>query len=149
LGKSILEWLVEEPNRADYAVFIYAADDIAELRGRRYLVARDNVVLEHGLFIGGLGRERVFFLTPIISDLRLPSDLEGTLHGTYDASADNQRIAVGPFCRQLKETVSTAESAGWTTVTRGGQLWEVAKIGEAYSKSVRLEHSRRLSYGPS
>jgi hypothetical protein len=39
-------------------------------------VARNNVIFEIGLFIGGLGRERVFIVTPQnTGDFRIPSDL--------------------------------------------------------------------------
>ena len=48
----------------EFAAFVFTPDDIARLRGRDVLIARDNVVFEVGLFMGALGAERVFFIIP-------------------------------------------------------------------------------------
>jgi len=45
--------LVRATAKFDFAIFVVAADDTIESRGERYLVARDNVLLELGMFAGG------------------------------------------------------------------------------------------------
>lgn len=46
--------------------------------------ARQNVVLEHGYFIGKLGRERVLALHR--DKVELPSDLQGILYTPFDSN---------------------------------------------------------------
>jgi predicted nucleotide-binding protein with TIR-like domain len=145
LGVSILQWLVDQVRKFDYAIFVYAADDIAELRGSRYLVARDNVVLEHGLFLGTLGPDRVFFITPSVHDLRIPSDLGGILHGSYEPTASNLRAAVGPFCRQVKAHVEAAKSV---TVSDAGVIWEGGKLNGAHTRNISFNPCGRIQYAP-
>lgn len=149
IGLSILEWLMEESLKYDYAIFVYAADDIAEIRGEKVLAARDNVILEHGLFLGRLGRERVFFITPDERNLHLPSDLAGVLHGKFrtDLFAVNGRSAVSPFCRLVKDRIKTAEGQ-LVRLDEPGKVWEVQKMSDAHSGSVRFEQTRRIEYEP-
>src|SRR5271165_3317857 len=49
-GDIILERLIEVVNTFDFAIFVIRPDDIADVRGNRVLVARDNVLFEAGLF---------------------------------------------------------------------------------------------------
>jgi predicted nucleotide-binding protein len=49
-GSYVLDVLAEKANRFDFAILIFAADDVLESRGKRYLAARDNTVLEAGFF---------------------------------------------------------------------------------------------------
>src|SRR5688500_286155 len=61
----------------DFATLVLTDDDIVERRGTMGVVPRDNVILELGLFLGALGRERVFILTNSSQPLTLPTDLLG------------------------------------------------------------------------
>src|SRR3712207_8184060 len=80
-----LDTLIKATDEFDFGVFIFTPDDLVEMRGVKYLVARDNVVFELGLFVGRLGRERNFIVVPSHqTDLRLPSDLNGVTLATYD-----------------------------------------------------------------
>jgi hypothetical protein len=94
--------------RMDFAVFVFAPDDVIELRGEKYLVARDNVLYELGLFTGHLSPERCFFLLPDSIGVHIPSDLAGVTHGTYEAgrSDGNDAAAVRPFCSLMKSQIA-------------------------------------------
>jgi predicted nucleotide-binding protein len=46
--------------------------------------ARQNVVFEHGLFVGKLGRDRVVALKK--GDVEVPSDLDGVLYTQMDGN---------------------------------------------------------------
>jgi predicted nucleotide-binding protein len=84
-GLTIIEKL-EHHASVDFAIVLLTPDDIgasaafpAQLRAR----ARQNVVLEMGLFIGKLGRHRVCALHR--GDLELPSDYYGVVYIPMDA----------------------------------------------------------------
>jgi len=62
LGLGILEGLVELLGNYDFAVLIATSEDVTESRGRVAPSPRDNVLVELGMFVGRLGRERAFLL---------------------------------------------------------------------------------------
>ncbi|HEV2859666.1 MAG TPA: nucleotide-binding protein [Pyrinomonadaceae bacterium] len=84
LGKSFLETLVEIRGDYDFAVMIWASDDVTESKGTTVGSPRDNVVFECGLFMGALGRERVF----VVHDkaAKIPSDFAGITLAPYDGA---------------------------------------------------------------
>ncbi|MEM9304235.1 MAG: TIR domain-containing protein, partial [Pseudomonadota bacterium] len=70
-----------------------------------YLVARDNVIFESGLFIGSLGRLRAFVLKPADDTMRIPSDLAGVTVATFEHEADNLAVSLGPACQRIKKEI--------------------------------------------
>ena len=75
LNKSNYENLSNQIALYDYAVLIATADDVTISRRKKTSSARDNVLFEFGLFAGGLGRSRVFYI--VEKDSKVPSDLFG------------------------------------------------------------------------
>ena len=69
--EAILNWL----NKVDLAILVFTKDDERESRARKDHVSRDNVILEYGLFLSRLGRERVCILQE--EGVSLPTDLSG------------------------------------------------------------------------
>lgn len=85
VGRSVLDSLVEKPDRFDFGLFVFAPDDEIESRGERKKATRDNVVFEAGLFTGAIGKERTFYVLPEGDvDFHLPTDLVGQVQPTYD-----------------------------------------------------------------
>jgi predicted nucleotide-binding protein len=80
-GRTIIEKLVGETERAGYAIALLTPDDLTDDgRGR----ARQNVILEIGYFLGKLGKER---LRMIVQDgVEVPSDLQGILYEKHDTN---------------------------------------------------------------
>lgn len=85
-GRTIIEKL-EQHLAVDFAIVLLTGDDVgarasdtADLRGR----ARQNVVMELGLFLGALGRSRVCALHQ--DGVELPSDFDGVVYVPIDAS---------------------------------------------------------------
>ena len=70
-----LDTLVDFGKRVDAAVFIADATDILKKRSRVYDVCRDNVLFEIALFVGILGKDRVFVVSPEDAKLGWPSDI--------------------------------------------------------------------------
>ena len=58
--RSTLEGLLNIAERYDFGVFIFTPDDEITSRGAKGKVARDNVILELGVFLGSLGPDRAF-----------------------------------------------------------------------------------------
>lgn len=98
---------------SDFAVFIFAADDIINHRGQTYFVTRDNTLFEMGLFWGKLGRKRVFCILPaysepvengdeLVEQYRLLSDLQGLTLLQYEHRTDyNWAAAVDTACGEI------------------------------------------------
>lgn len=108
LSRGNLDSLLRAVSKSDFGVFVFSPTDTIRLRQKRYLTARDNVVLELGLFIGQLGQRRTFFVVPKgTEDLRIPTDLVGVTPGHYDAKREDRNLvaALGPFCNQVRKQI--------------------------------------------
>lgn len=86
-GRTIIEKLIDrtQPNEIGYGIVIYtpcdkgyAAGCEADIKAR----ARQNVVFEHGLLMGCLGRNRVHAL--VKGEIETPGDLGGIIYTTMD-----------------------------------------------------------------
>lgn len=96
--------LLREVTEADFAVFIFCADDVVRSRESEQNAPRDNVIFELGLFMGKLGRERTFMLMAQNSDLKIPSDLLGVTPVTYiDDSKKPLSERLAPACNELRK----------------------------------------------
>ena len=114
LSHGTLESLVEAIPRFDFAVLVLTADDLLLSRGIETQTARDNVLLELGLFIAGLGRERTFIIYDRENPPKLPSDLAGVTPATFRRHASgNLRSSLGAPCTEIEEAI---KSRGLRTV---------------------------------
>jgi hypothetical protein len=110
LSSNILDDLIKASDEFNFGIFVFNPDDVLEIRKNKHSAVRDNVIFELGLFIGKLGKERVFFLIPNDNEtLRLPTDLLGVNAGVYDSKRDDGdlKVALGPFCNQIKERIKS------------------------------------------
>jgi hypothetical protein len=77
---STLDGLLDACNRYDFGLFIMTPDDKIESRGVKGFSTRDNVLFEHGLFLGKLGPERAFAVIQDVKGkkkVKVPADLLG------------------------------------------------------------------------
>lgn len=106
-----IESLLKELDDCNFGIFIFTPDDTVHIGKNAVgpkVTVRDNVILEMGLFLGRLGRERVFFIQPRdVPDFRLASDLSGLTPLTYDQnrSDGNIQAALGTACNQIRKQV--------------------------------------------
>ena len=101
-----VEDLLEQLESCDFGIFIFAPDDILKIREKELGTVRDNVLFEMGLFVGKLGRERTFFVTPHNHEpLRLASDLLGLKPATYNINNPDKRAALGVACEEIREKI--------------------------------------------
>jgi hypothetical protein len=108
LSSNTLDDLLTALKKFDFGIFVFKPDDISQIRSNSFNTVRDNVIFELGLFIGKLGKNKVFFVIPNdTSNFHLPTDLLGVAPGTYDNNRDdkNYKAALGPFCNQIRAII--------------------------------------------
>jgi hypothetical protein len=107
----ILESLLHQLDRADVGIFVFSPDDTVRIRGAEYEAARDNVVFELGLFVGRLGRDRSYLVSPRTENLRLPSDLLGIAVLKYDPERRDRNLsaALGPATARIRARLREVE----------------------------------------
>lgn len=93
-SKTAIEVLTNAVEEFDFGVFVLSPDDVRTLRNDTGKVVRDNVIFEVGMFIGALGRDRVFLVTSDKYDANLPDDLGGVNIGAYRADETNSDTAI-------------------------------------------------------
>lgn len=104
LSKTNIESLNLVLDAIDFGIFVFSPDDVTFMKGKKSTSIRDNVLFELGLFIGKLGRDRVFFITPDGTPLHIPTDLVGVTPGKYDPNREDKSLqaATGAACNQIR-----------------------------------------------
>ena len=113
LSSGTLESLVKATDKFDFAVLVVTPDDVTTKRsdqGPRNS-PRDNVVFELGLFMGALGRDRVYIVRPRDVDIEMPSDLAGITPADYDPNREDQHAALGAASTRILREIQ----ASWKT----------------------------------
>lgn len=156
LSSNTLDDLLKALNNFDFAIFIFEPEDITKIRDGHFQTVRDNVVFELGLFIGRLGKERVFYLVPKnTTNFRLPTDLLGLTSGAFDNHREdgNLNASVGSFCNQVRKQVKSfvlENLEGFQTETKEARrlayekpdYWEYLLAAELLrSKMIKINRS--------
>jgi hypothetical protein len=150
LGSFILESLMEQIYDFDFGIFIFAADDIVEIRGENYITARDNVILETGLFIEKLGRKRTFLVVQEMQPkLHLPSDLAGlkvaSFHlppGVKPAEAQSHmQEALWTACAEIKKAIQDQQALEPPEVLSSGMVY---LLGHLEDRGYSMEALTRI-----
>lgn len=107
LAASTVQELHRNLRDSDFGIFVFAPDDVADIKGTLLNITRDNVVFEAGLFSGFLAPERCFITIPQSVPLRIPSDLLGITLGYYEDNRTdyNLQSAVSSFCGQVQARI--------------------------------------------
>jgi predicted nucleotide-binding protein len=101
-----LEALEKQVNQSDFAIAVAEPDDVVESRGTRQRTMRDNVLFELGLFMGKLTRYRTILVHPRVSDLKLPSDLQGLTLVSYRVGAPaDLPTRIAPACDEIRSVI--------------------------------------------
>jgi hypothetical protein len=128
----------------DFAIFIFAPDDVLKMKDETMRSVRDNVVFELGLFMGELGEDRAFIILPrCCEDLHLPTDLAGVTPATYEPNRRDQNLnaALGPPCTRISRAMRDNGIRQPLTVTQGTLPSPVAS---GLSEELRAELARML-----
>lgn len=129
-SRTAMASLVDAVAEADFALFVFAPDDVTKLRNDKLNTVRDNVVFELGLFMGALGAERCFMVQPRSGqDLHLPTDLAGLTPAVYEADRQDGNLvaALGPACNRVRRA---AEKLGRRKTASGATELLDSPIGD-------------------
>jgi predicted nucleotide-binding protein len=150
-GDVTLDALIKGTMEFDFAVFVFVPDDVVKIRDQESATVRDNVLFEFGLFMGKLGRQRVFMLLPqnLSASFRLPTDLLGLTTLTYDAEQldreSNAQVVLGRACSVIQSRIEAIEREWAKSVSLTGDLVlllrylqrdEKATLRDQYVKSI-------------
>ncbi len=106
LSSNTLISLVERLPDFDFAILVLTPDDLVQSRGDTQQSPRDNVLLELGLCIGALGRQRTFAVFDRTSNIKIPSDLAGVTLANYQPHSDgNLQASLGASCTIIKAAI--------------------------------------------
>jgi len=137
-NKSYFETLLNIINFYDYGILVATGDDFTTSRDKAFDAPRDNVIFEFGLFLGRLGRNRVFIFRE--DDSKLPSDLLGISLPTFPKKAGAARNkAITEICAQLKQQMARSSD-----VFELGLLPSVSLAYGYYSNFVKRTCDRLL-----
>lgn len=108
LNTSGLEALMKACQDFDYACFVLQKDDVALSRGKRFYTVRDNIIFEIGLFLGALGKDRVFVIFEKGNKPDLPSDLDGINFLDYNSKRNDNNLlqALTPACLKITDMIT-------------------------------------------
>lgn len=113
LTQSYLSSLYQTAMAMDFAVVVFAPDDLTKLRGETFATVRDNVIFELGLFLGRLGPDRCAIVAPKNAGpdelkLHLPSDLSGIKLADYDPSLPLEQALRKP-CAEIRALIRKSQ----------------------------------------
>ena len=112
-GQFSLESLLNVIDDFSYAIFVFSPEDIAIIRDQQFMVVRDNLIFEYGMFVSKLGRERTFFLTPKNTDgVHLPSDFEGLEPVKIQYQTNDLVTSLSPACNLIRRRIKELEAEG-------------------------------------
>lgn len=117
-GRFPIEELERRLRASDFAVFVATPDDELTKHGESTLTMRDNVLLEFGLFVGIVGRRRVFLVVPDKPQISVPSDLLGISTARYDAarSSSNDESDLAAAVEIAADDIQAAVGQEWASV---------------------------------
>ncbi len=113
-SQGFLDTLLKSVERFDFALFVFAADDIVESRGKRAVAPRDNVVFELGMGFGRLGPRRTFAACQAKVGIKIPSDLAGISIPEFELTSPkgDALAAVRPLAEELLKSINESASLG-------------------------------------
>ncbi|WP_162198407.1 nucleotide-binding protein [Vibrio nigripulchritudo] len=103
-----LEQLECALDKYQHGLFVMTPDDMVFSRDAKYAAARDNVLLELGMFIGRYGRNNCFILVPRGENTpKMPSDLSGFNTVSYNSEWADESIdaALGSPVREIRQSI--------------------------------------------
>lgn len=96
-GQTIIEKLEEYTQKANFGIVFATPDDIGYPKNddtqKRYRV-RQNVVLELGMLLSRIGRDKVAILLSQAEDMERPSDIDGLLYIPFKDNVEEAKLSL-------------------------------------------------------
>jgi len=97
-GKTIIEKLEDNINKVSFGIVVATPDDIGypkkDEKNKKYR-ARQNVVLELGMLLARLGRERIsILLSTAEEDMEKPSDIDGLIYIPFKENVEEAKLSL-------------------------------------------------------
>ena len=96
-GQTIIEKLEEYTQKANFGIVLATPDDIGYPKNddtqKRYRV-RQNVVLELGMLLSRIGRDKVAILLSQAEDMERPSDIDGLLYIPFKDNVEEAKLSL-------------------------------------------------------
>lgn len=111
-SKTPIEDLTAVVGEIDFGLVLLTPDDKTISRSKSFMSPRDNVLLELGLIMGAIGRDRTFFVIQQGTKTKIPSDLLGVmpLEFVSDPNPANLAARIGPICTDIRRVIKTLGS---------------------------------------
>ena len=96
-GSTIIEKLEKYTNQADFGIVLATPDDIGyakDSEDRKKYRVRQNVVLEMGMLLALLKRERVAILLKDVPNMEKPSDIQGLIYHPFKENINEVAICL-------------------------------------------------------
>ena len=138
-----LDSLLQVAGTVDFAVLVATPDDKTISRGETKASARDNIVLEFGLFAGALGRDRTYLLAP--GDVKLPTDVLGLTRLTYRPQT-NGRASVTEAALQIEQQILSLGHLPRQVAHNGGTAKDLHSL-PPLEKEITILCSNAVSQG--
>lgn len=108
-NESIFDGLRRISTDVDFAIFVWGGSDLTISDGQSIQSPRDNVMFETGLFLGALGKDKVFVVVDKAVSLKIPSDYAGITRADYDGSLiETNRISAISFaCNTIESSIQS------------------------------------------
>ena len=108
-GKTIIEKLEEYSEDVNYAIILATPDDegkcLTEEKMRKRV--RQNVVLELGMFLSKLGREKVAILLKEADEFERPSDIEGLIYIPFKNNVEEAKVSLAKELAEQNYQIDT------------------------------------------
>jgi nucleoside 2-deoxyribosyltransferase len=142
-----LQSLISRVAQVDFAVFVFAGDDLTVSRGVEKSSPRDNVTFELGLFMGQLGHERTLIVYDSDDSPKLPTDLLGVTVLRYRPT-DNLMASLTGVANELtqhtaalgirKDRLKRLPIAYWCGPHANPDNYSAARVLEHHGITVKM-----------
>lgn len=141
-SRTFVKGMEEALDEADFAAFILSSDDAVTAQDQ-HLRARENILLELGLSIGRLGRDRTFVLAPkgSGSTVRSLSDLAGISVLYYERQSGN-RTAMSELARRVWADMQARGPRDRGRTEFGLEPGDIGQLDMLADAAVSLDGSR-------
>lgn len=111
-GQTIIEKLEEYTSQVNFGIVLATPDDIGypkkDETKKKYRV-RQNVVLELGMLLSKIGREKVAILLSQSEDMESPSDIQGLLYMPFKDNVEEAKLSLAKEMQNNGYTLDIAK----------------------------------------